>query len=100
VKYLTLLAVLLMSVALAGSGYALKERFQQGKQTRVAICQSENAVRKVIYDEHTQRVRNLRAYLRKHPNGAPAIGVTRRDVLDSITEERRIISSVAPRTCE
>ena len=99
-RYLAFLALLLMSAALVASGFALKERFQQGKQTRIAICQSENAVRKVIYDEHVQKIHNLRVYLRKHPNGAPAIGVTRRDVLDSITEERRIVSSVAPRTCE
>jgi len=99
-RYLVLVFLIVGCGAIAISGYALKERFQQGKQTRIAICQSENAVRKVIYDEHVQKIHNLRVYLRKHPNGAPAIGVTRRDVLDSITEERRIISSVAPRTCE
>lgn len=87
-------------VSLALAGAALVQRFNQGEQTRRAICKGQNQVRKVLRDEHAKKLQEDRAYLAKHPNGAPAIGVSRGDLLKAIREEQNIVRRVSPLRCK
>ena len=97
-RYLAFLALLLMSVALVASGFALKERFDQGRQTRTAICRSENVLRKILHDEHLRKMQSQIDFLRTHPRGIP--GIPRQLIVKAIADERRIAVQTEPNSCE
>jgi hypothetical protein len=92
-----MVAVLLMSVALVFSGYALRDRFQRGKQTRIAICQSENVLRKILHEEHKKRLRASIKFLKDHPHGTPDFSVPL--IRRAIADEREIVAETAPTRC-
>ena len=92
-----LIASVCVLVSFTLSGYALYDRFQQGNHTRLAICQSENVIRKVLHDEHEQKLRRTQAYLKTHPRGTRDIPLSL--ILQSIADERAIVASVKPKTC-
>lgn len=109
---LVVLASLVIACSLCASGWALKDRFDRGARTRVEICESENALRKILHNEHQNR---LRAAERKVRDLGPFIrgerkipaGFTRADVEKSlrnaqrdIRDERAIVRQTEPRVCE
>lgn len=94
---LVLVAALVVVSSLFVSGWALKQRFDAGTRTRISICQSENALRQILHDEHVKKLANAEAFLREHPNGIP--GIPRSLVLRGIADEREIVDKTQPRVC-
>jgi hypothetical protein len=97
VKYIVLVALLLVSAALVISGLALKERFQAGAKTRIAICESENTLRAILHKEHAKKLTNATKYLDAHPNGTKDIPLYL--IQNSIRDEQEIVSETIPKSC-
>lgn len=96
-RYLAFLALLSMSAALVVSGLALKQRFEQGAKTRMAICRSENTLRKILHDEHETKLKRQQQFLRAHPNGIP--GIPGDLIRQGIADERVIVRDTRPVLC-
>ena len=94
---LVFLASLFIAGSLVLSGYVLKQRFQQGAKTRIAICQSENLLRKILNDEHEKKLRTALSFLQIHPNGIP--GISRDLILQGISNEREIVAQTQAKVC-
>lgn len=95
---LVLLACLIVIASMGASGLALKDRFDQGTKSRIAICESENTLRQVLHDEHLKKLANQEAFLKEHPNGIP--GIPAELIERAIADEREIVAKTRPRTCQ
>lgn len=77
----------------------LKERFSQGNQTRRELCRGIGVVKQILLDEHRVKLANSQRYLRRHPDGAPSIDVSRQDLLRAIRAEQKIVRETRRRDC-
>lgn len=85
------------TVAFALSAFGLAHRFDANRQARHDICVQVEKVKAILHDEHSLKLRRAEEFLREHPHGAGVLG--RKLILNSIADEKVVVSKTTPRHC-
>lgn len=90
--------LVLIAASFGAAGFALYDRFTSGARTRVALCENQNVIKKILHDEHQKKLERAQAFKKKHPHGA---GIFTIELINQgIADEKKIVRETLAAKCK
>jgi len=85
--------------------FYISGRFTAGAAKRHELCVQINAVKKILHDEHSPKLKTAQKNLQKYPNGLTIntdhgkLRITHPDLLHARDDEAKIVRDTRPELC-